>query len=92
MPRGQGQSYRLLGGQARLALESFDPNSGKNYTPNPRFAPKVASKLIRAALASGINVAAVLSILVERMEVDADGRPVWASEYMKQEGRPIDPA
>jgi hypothetical protein len=94
MPRST--SYRLLGGRSVL---SFDPASGAKYTPNPRFGPDAATKLITAAQASNINVTAILTILVDKMEVDAEGRPVWAGEYVTQEGehvtqegQPIDPA
>ena len=87
MPRTT--SYRLLGGRSVL---SYDPASGAKYTPNPRFGPNAATKLITAAQASNINVNALLNILVDKMEVDADGRPLWANEYVTQEGQPIDPA
>lgn len=87
MPRTT--SYRLLGGRSVL---SYDPASGAKYTPNPRFGPDAATKLITAAQASNINVNALLNILVDKMEVDADGRPLWAGEYVTQEGQPIDPA
>lgn len=86
MPR---TNYRLLGGRSIL---SFDPSTHAKYTPNPRFSPEVAVKLIKAAQASDINVTALLSILVEKMPVDADGRPEWADEFLAQEGLPIDKA
>lgn len=83
MPR---TNYRLLGGRSIL---SYDPSTNTKYTPNPRFSPEVAVKLIKAAQTSDINVTALLSILVEKMPVDADGRPEWADEFLAQEGLPI---
>lgn len=86
MPR---TNYRLLGGRSVL---SYDPSKGTKYTPNPRFPADVATKLITAAQSSDINVTAILTILVEKMPVDEHGRPVWADEYVPQEGLPIDSA
>lgn len=86
MPR---TNTRLLGGRSIL---SYDPSTNAKYMPNPRFGPSAAVKLIKACQTSDINVTALLTILIERMEVDADGRPDWVDEYLAQEGLPIDKA
>lgn len=86
MPRTH---YRRLGGRSIL---SYDPAKGEKYTPNPRFPADAAVKLITAAQTSDLNVTAILTILIEKMQVDEKGRPVWADEYVPQEGLPIDSA
>lgn len=81
-------NIRLLGGRS---VPSYDPTSGAKYTPNPRFDAMRAVKLVKACQESDINVTAMLSILIDKMEVDEAGRPVWADEFLAaQEGLPID--
>lgn len=80
-------NIRLLGGRS---VPTYDPTSGAKYTPNPRFDPERGAKLVKACQTSNINVTAMLSILIDKMEVDEDGRPVWADEFTAaQEGLPI---
>jgi len=79
---------RLLGGRS---VPSYDPTLGAKYTPNPRFDAARGVKLVKACQTSNINVTALLSILIDKMPVDEDGRPVWADEFIaSQEGLPID--
>ncbi|MGX5718021.1 hypothetical protein [Arthrobacter sp. MAHUQ-56] len=76
-----------MGGRS---VPTYDPTSGAKYTPNPRFDAERGAKLVKACQTSNINVTAMLSILIDKMEVDKDGRPVWADEYVPaQEGLPI---
>ncbi|MFK4637147.1 hypothetical protein ABIA52_000036 [Paenarthrobacter histidinolovorans] len=70
----------------------YDPLSGATYRPDPRFAPHIADKLVRASNAADINISSLLSILVDRMVLDANGLPDWYEEVMKQEALPIEKA
>lgn len=51
--------------------------------------PDVAVKAIRAAERTGLSFAGLVNELVRRMEVDENGRPVWADEHDDQEALPM---
>jgi hypothetical protein len=54
--------------------------------------PEQHEKAHRAARAMGISGSLFMALMIDRMEVDADGRPVWAEEagYPAPAAAPLD--
>ncbi|MEJ8662174.1 hypothetical protein [Streptomyces sp. MS1.AVA.4] len=67
---------------------SYDPASGQAWRTGVVLLPDEAAKVIKAAELSNISVAGLLGELIQRMEIDAAGRPLWAHELRKQEELP----
>ncbi|MCQ4045793.1 hypothetical protein ACFOSC_27745 [Streptantibioticus rubrisoli] len=78
--RGRAQGGRRV---------SYDPSSGENWRTGIVVVPDVAVKAIRAAERTGLSFAGLVNELVRRMEVDENGRPVWADEHDDQEALPM---
>jgi hypothetical protein len=58
----------------------YNPASGRSWRPGGTFSPENALKLYQAMEALGCSASGVLNELVARMDVDDDGRPVWAAD------------
>ncbi|MBN1172909.1 MAG: hypothetical protein JXA67_12105 [Micromonosporaceae bacterium] len=67
-------------GQRTGRAPEYDPTSGRSWRPGGTFAPDNAHKLFRAMEALGVSASGVLNELVRRMEIDANGRPLWAED------------
>lgn len=67
-------------GQRTGRPAEYDPSSGRSWRPGGTFAPDTALKLYRAMEALDVSASGVLNELVRRMEVDDNGRPLWADE------------
>jgi hypothetical protein len=67
---------------------SFDPASGKPWRTGLIVQNEDAEKAIVAAEKAGLSFAGLVAQLIKRMEVDAEGRPVWADELKQQEELP----
>lgn len=51
--------------------------------------PDMATKAIKAAGSTGLSFAGLVNELLRRMDVDEDGRPVWADGLDEQEALPL---
>ncbi|MFE7268205.1 hypothetical protein ACFU9B_40410 [Streptomyces sp. NPDC057592] len=49
----------------------------------------MAKKAITAADRTGLSFAGLVNELLKRMEVDENGRPVWAGELDEQKALPL---
>ncbi|WP_327359847.1 hypothetical protein [Streptomyces sp. NBC_01304] len=74
--RGKAQGGRRI---------SYDPSSGRNWQTGVVLVPDAAVKGIRAAELTGLSFAGLVNELIRRMDVDEDGRPVWAAELESDE-------
>lgn len=63
---------------------SYDPASPMPYRPGPTFRGAEAVKLTAAAAVLGISTSELLNELVRQMDVDTDGCPTWAIEYVAE--------
>lgn len=78
--RGRAQTGRPL---------TYDPTSGQNWRTGVVVVPDMAAKAIKAANSTGLSFAGLLNELLKRMEVDENGRPVWADELAEQKALPL---
>ncbi|MQY10271.1 hypothetical protein SRB5_03780 [Streptomyces sp. RB5] len=68
--RGKPQAHRRT---------SYDPSTGP-WRTGVVVREQQAVKAITAAERAGLSFAGLINELVRRMEVDGNGRPVWADE------------
>ncbi|MGK4586056.1 hypothetical protein [Kitasatospora sp. HPMI-4] len=68
-PMGKPQAHKM---------PTYDPSSGKPWRSGFALRPHAAVKAIKAARLAGLSVSGLLVELIERMPVDAEGRPTWA--------------
>lgn len=78
--RGKAQPGRRL---------SYDPSSGQNWRTGVVILPEMAKKAIHAADRTGLSFAGLVNELLKRMDVDENGRPVWADELDEQRTLPL---
>jgi len=83
MPKGGAHKGRIQRGNEA----TYDVASGLPYRPTLNLNALSAAKTVRAAGSLRMSVSGLLNLLIDRMEVDEDGRPLWADELDSDEGR-----
>jgi len=89
---------RPYGSRTKYDGEYRRPHPGGFRTEKVRYIalvqPVQHEKAHRAARAMGISGSLFMALMIDRMEVDADGRPVWADEagYPTPQQQPLDDA
>ncbi|MGD6757271.1 hypothetical protein [Streptomyces sp. BH105] len=83
--RGTGGALR---GKPQTGRRVYDPDSGRPWRTGVVVTSDEARKAITAADKAGLSFAGLVGQLIQRMEVDADGRPTWADEVQHQEELP----
>lgn len=66
-------------GVAQARRRVYDPASGQPWRTGVVVLADEAAKAIKAAEKSGLSFAGLVGQLIQRMEVDAEGRPAWLS-------------
>jgi hypothetical protein len=81
---------RAAGKPQQHRRASYDPDSGKTWRTGVVVQPDDAVKALRAADLAGLSFAGLVAQLIRRMDVDEDGRPMWADEvsFDRQEELP----
>ena len=75
-------------GRVQRGNEStYQIDSGLPHRTTVNLAPHTAVRAVQAARAMGISVSGLLHMLVDQMQVDESGRPVWADDLDAVEGR-----
>lgn len=87
----QDRCMALPGKRQRGKEPAYDPTSGGPYRAGLYMDPVTGAKLVRLSETLNMSVSGVVRLLVERVDVDEHGRPVWADELEHAEGRlPLD--
>jgi hypothetical protein len=87
---------RPYGSRTQYDAEYRRPHRGGLRTEKVRFIalvqPEQHEKAHRAARAMGISGSMFMALMIDRLEADADGRPVWAEEagYPAPRQQPLD--
>jgi hypothetical protein len=71
-------------GRRRVVDHPYTPPSGTGNRRKVKLPadvdPDIHKRVHLAAQAMGITASRLVALLIERMELDPDGRPVWADE------------
>src|SRR5512144_196799 len=83
----QDRCMPSLGARQRGREARYDPASAQTIRISTTMSASLAAKLAVAAKQMNLSVSGMVQELIRRLDVDENGRPVWASETEDSEGR-----